>query len=304
MPFMAQQPQYRGRFAPSPTGPLHFGSMVAAVGSYLQARRQGGNWLVRMEDLDPPREIAGAAAEILRTLERFGLHWDGDVVYQSQRSEAYIETLERLSSNGLVYPCGCTRSEIAETAPAGRYGPIYQGICRQGLSKHRQPSALRVLTHDTPIIFDDALLGRFEQRIEKEIGDFVVRRADKLFAYQLAVVVDDAQQQITEVVRGADLLDNTPRQIHLQQLLALPTPRYVHLPLALTAEGQKLSKQTGAAGIHELRPQRVLFQVLEFLNQQPPAELVDADLDDVWQWAIEHWRLAAVPRGNQPAPLL
>jgi glutamyl-Q tRNA(Asp) synthetase len=304
MPFMAQQPHYRGRFAPSPTGPLHFGSMVAAVGSYLQARRQGGSWLVRMEDLDPPREVPGAAAAILRTLERFGFQWDGDVVYQSQRSEAYIETLERLSSNGLVYPCGCTRSEIAEAAPAGRYGPIYQGICRQGLSKDRQPRALRVLTHDAPTVFTDALLGRFEQRIEKEIGDFVVRRADKLFAYQLAVVVDDAEQQISEVVRGADLLDNTPRQIHLQQLLGLPTPRYVHLPVALTADGQKLSKQTGAAGIHELRQQLVLFQVLEFLNQQPPVELMDADLDDLWRWAVEHWRLEAVPHGNLPAPLI
>lgn len=299
---MSQQPHYRGRFAPSPTGPLHFGSMVAAVGSYLQARQQCGSWRVRIEDLDPPREVPGAASTILRTLERFGLYWDDEVVYQSQRSETYIGALERLSAEGLVYPCGCTRREITERGTAGRYGPIYHGICRQGLGKHKQPRALRVLTHDAPISFNDALRGHFEQRIEKEVGDFVVRRADRLFAYQLAVVVDDAEQRISEVVRGADLLDNTPRQIHLQRLLAVPTPRYVHLPVAVMPDGQKLSKQTGAAGIHEQRPQAVLVQVLHFLNQQPPAELADAELDALWQWAVEHWRLEKVPRENRPAP--
>lgn len=301
---MSQQPHYRGRFAPSPTGPLHFGSMVAAVGSYLQARQQHGSWRVRIEDLDPPREVPGAASSILHTLERFGLYWDDEVVYQSQRSEAYIAALERLSAEGLVYPCGCTRREITEGGTVGRYGPIYQGICRQGLGQHKQPRALRVLTHDAPIRFNDALLGKFEQCIEKEVGDFVVRRADRLFAYQLAVVVDDAEQRISEVVRGADLFDNTPRQIHLQRLLNVPTPRYAHLPVAVTADGQKLSKQTGAAGIHEQRPQMVLVQVLRFLNQQPPAELVDAELDTLWQWAIEHWRLEQVPREKRAAPLI
>ncbi|ALP54664.1 glutamyl-Q tRNA(Asp) ligase [Candidatus Tenderia electrophaga] len=300
---MSQHIEYRGRFAPSPTGALHFGSMVAAVGSYLQARQQGGRWLVRMEDLDPPRETPGAAAAILRALERFGLHWDEHVLYQSQRSEVYRTALQGLSAQGRVYACGCSRREIAANAIAGRYGPIYQGMCRDGLAKDKQPRALRVLTHDTPISFDDALLGHFEQRIESEIGDFVVRRADRLFAYQLAVVVDDAEQHITEVVRGADLLDNTPRQIHLQRLLGVPTPRYAHLPVAVTVDGQKLSKQTGAASIHEQRPQTVLVQVLRFLNQQPPRELVDAQLDELWHWAITHWRLEQVPRKNQPASL-
>lgn len=301
MPGMAHSSSYRGRFAPSPTGPLHFGSLVAAVGSYLQARRHHGTWLVRMEDLDPPREVPGAADAILRALERFGLYWDEQVMYQSQRSEAYQAALQGLMARGLVYPCGCTRREVVAAA-AGRYGPIYQGVCRQGLAPGKRPRALRVLTHAKPIHFEDAVLGRFEQRIEPELGDFVVRRADRLFAYQLAVVVDDGDQGINEVVRGADLFDNTPRQIHLQRLLDLPTPAYVHLPVALTADGQKLSKQTGAPSIHDRRPQEVLIQVLAFLNQGPPADLVDAELDELWQWAIYHWDLARVPRDNRSAP--
>lgn len=301
---MLEDSEYRGRFAPSPTGPLHFGSLVAAVGSYLQARQQQGQWLVRMEDLDPPREVPGAAAEILRTLEHYGLSWDSEVAYQSQRSELYLDALERLTRQGLVYPCGCSRKEVTDNSLAGRYGPIYQGLCRQGLTKDKQPRALRVLTHDSPIVFTDQLQGRYEQRLEAEIGDFVVRRADKLFAYQLAVVIDDAEQQITEIVRGADLLDNTPRQIHLQQLLEVDTPKYIHLPVAVNAQGQKLSKQTGAESIHDLRPQQLLFQVLLFLNQQPPTEIIECDLESFWQWAIANWQLSNISKENQPAPLL
>ena len=301
---MSHNSNYRGRFAPSPTGPLHFGSLVAAVGSFLQARQQNGQWLVRIEDLDPPREVPGAAAGILRTLEHYGLSWDDEVLYQSQRSEAYLEALDQLRQNGLLYACGCSRKEVLENSYAGRYGPIYQGICRHGLAKGKRPRALRVFTHNAPISFTDALMGEVEQCIEAEIGDFVVRRADKHFAYQLAVVVDDAEQQITEVVRGADLLDNTPRQIHLQQLLNVATPSYVHLPVAVNSEGQKLSKQTGAQSIHSLRPQIILHQVLSFLNQTPPREIIDADLDSFWQWAISNWQLIHVPRVNQPAPLL
>lgn len=295
---------YRGRFAPSPTGPLHFGSLVAAVGSYLQAQANQGTWHLRIEDLDPPREIAGAADNILRTLEQYGLHWDGEVSFQSQRSEIYLAALEELTQQGYVYPCGCSRKQIQDSAITGQYGPIYQGCCRQGLAKEMQPRALRVLTHDSPIKFIDALRGSFEQRLESEIGDFVVRRADKLFAYQLAVVVDDAAQNITEVVRGADLLDNTPRQIHLQQLFGWPTPNYMHLPVALNHDGQKLSKQTGAAGVMELRPQAVLFDVLRFLNQKPAEEIIDCDLDSFWQWAILHWQPDLIPAKDLSVPVL
>ena len=280
---MSHLPPYRGRFAPSPTGPLHFGSMVAAIGSYLQARSQGGEWLVRIEDLDPPRETAGASAAILRTLERFGLYWDGEVIYQSQRSAAYIEALDQLQRDGLLYFCRCSRSE---------YGPIYHGHCRHS---HARTGALRVVTHDEEISFNDGLCGLFRQRLESEIGDFVVRRADGLFAYQLAVVVDDAAQSISEVVRGSDLLDNTPRQIYLQQLFGYPTPSYVHLPIALNGQGQKLSKQTGAAAIDAMPPTQLLLQVLVFLGQQPPSDLAKATLEEMWRWAITHWQLGVIP---------
>ncbi len=293
---------YRGRFAPSPTGPLHFGSLVAAVGSYLQAKHHQGAWHLRIEDLDPPREIAGASDNILQTLDDFGFHWEGDVVYQSQRSNIYMDALEQLTLQGSVYACGCTRKQIQDNAISGRYGPIYQGCCRQGLAKDKRPRALRVLTHDSQISFIDTLRGPFVQQLESEIGDFVLRRADKLFAYQLAVVVDDAAQNITEVVRGADLLDNTPRQIHLQKLFNWPTPNYMHLPVALNRNGQKLSKQTGAPKIEGLRPQTVLFEVLRFLNQNPASEIIDCDLDSFWQWAIQHWQPEIIPTSDQSAP--
>lgn len=299
---MQTNTSYRGRFAPSPTGPLHFGSLVAAVGSYLQARHQNGVWFVRIEDLDPPREVPGASDAILRSLERFGFEWDAEVVFQSQRGETYLAALQQLRLDGLIYPCNCSRKEIAETGLSGRYGPIYSGLCRPGLARDRHPQALRIVTHNRPLGFDDALRGHFSQQIEGEVGDFVVRRADALFAYQLAVVVDDAAQQITEVVRGSDLLDNTPRQIHLQQLLALPTPRYVHLPVATNRAGEKLSKQTGATSIDTHAPLPQLMQALGFLGQQPPAELAEGDLDSFWHWAIKNWDLQLVPAKDQAAP--
>jgi glutamyl-Q tRNA(Asp) synthetase len=270
--------------------------MVAAIGSYLQARSQGGEWLVRIEDIDPPREVPGAADAILRTLERFGLHWDGVVIYQSRRSAAYLDALEQLRSDGLLYFCRCSRNELTAL---GRYGPIYQGRCR---NRGENDGALRVVTHDDEIVFHDLLYGPFRQRLQSEIGDFVVRRADGLFAYQLAVVVDDAAQEITEVVRGSDLLDNTPRQIHLQQLLGYATPRYVHLPIALNAHGQKLSKQSGAAAINSMPAAPLLLQVLEFLGQQPPLDLAGATLAEIWRWAIGHWRLAAIPSSASRVP--
>ncbi len=294
---------YCGRFAPSPTGPLHLGSLVAAVGSYLQAKSRQGQWLVRIEDLDPPREIPGAADAILRTLERYGLYWDKTVTYQSQRHNAYAAALDELTRQGVLYPCDCSRKEVAATGRAGPYGMIYSGRCR---AHHKagttSRSALRVRVHDQPIVFEDALRGRVSQQLAQEVGDFVVRRADGLFAYQLAVVVDDAAQGITEVVRGSDLLDNTPRQIHLQQLLKYPTPRYCHLPLVLNTKGEKLSKQSGAKSIENHPPQTLILEILNLLNQTPPTALKEASLDELWQWAIRRWQLASVPRTNLTGP--
>ena len=287
--------RYRGRFAPSPTGPLHFGSLVAAVGSFLEARSRGGEWLVRMEDLDLPRTEPGAADDILRTLDAFGLHWDGEVMGQSARNGAYRAALAELEKLGVVYPCACTRKEIADSALSGIDGPVYPGICRAGLSEGRAPRAMRVHTDFRPVGFDDALQGRISQVLATEVGDFVVRRADGLFAYQLAVVVDDAEQAITHVVRGADLLDSTPRQIYLQKLLSLPTPVYLHLPVAVNERGEKLSKQTLAPAVSRINPVAQLCEVLAFLNQTPPVELKDTDLGTFWKWAIAHWRVDELP---------
>jgi glutamyl-Q tRNA(Asp) synthetase len=287
---------YRGRFAPSPTGPLHFGSLVAAVGSYAEARHRRGAWYVRMEDLDPPRVMAGAADDILRTLEAFGFTWDGAVMYQSGRNEAYREALDTLARSGALYACACSRREIADSNLLGIEGPVYPGTCRPGLPPGRGPRTWRVRTDDTVIAFDDAWQGRIARRIESEMGDFVVRRADGLFAYQLAVVVDDALQRITHVVRGADLIESTPRQIHLQHLLGLPTPEYGHLPVAINARGEKLSKQTFAEALNPRAAATLLHRALAFLGQTPPAELMNGDIADLWAWTIAHWHSAAVPR--------
>ena len=286
---------YRGRFAPSPTGPLHFGSLVAAVGSYLDARCCGGEWLVRMEDIDPPREMPGAADLILQTLEAYGFEWDGAVLYQSSRSEAYESALERLRQEGALYACACTRKEIIDAARRGIDGPVYPGTCRSGLNG-REARAWRVRTTQQEIAFEDAIQGHQAQVLERDIGDFVLKRADGFYAYQLAVVVDDAAQGISHVVRGADLLDSTPRQIHLQRLLQLPTPHYAHLPLATNGAGEKLSKQTLAPALSLDQAPVMLWQALHFLGQMPPRELATADLDSLWQWARQHWQLGAVPR--------
>ncbi len=283
-------PTYRGRFAPSPTGPLHFGSLAAAAGSYLQARSQGGEWLVRIEDLDPPREQRGAADDILRTLEAFGFEWDGEIMYQSRRTEAYRDALDQLQTRGLLYGCACTRKEIADSSVAGIEGPVYPGTCRAAPPEGRGVKALRVRTDGATVEFDDLWQGRISRRLETDYGDFVVKRADGLFAYQLAVAVDDAAQDISEVVRGADLLESTPRQIHLQCLLGLPTPRYAHLPVAVNDQGEKLSKQTLAAPVDAKKPLPALIRVLAFLGQSPPPDLMDADLESTWSWAIGNWR--------------
>lgn len=295
---------YCGRFAPSPTGPLHFGSLVAAVASYLDARSQGGRWLLRMEDLDKPRELPGAADAILRTLENYALYWDGPVLYQSQRAAAYREAIDHLHTAGHSFPCACTRREIADSGLLGVEGPIYPGTCRMGLASDQPARAKRVRVDDRAIVFDDRLQQRCTQNLAREVGDFVILRADGIIAYQLAVVVDDAAQGITHVVRGSDLLFSTARQIHLQQLLGLPTPSYLHLPVAVNAVGEKLSKQTFASPIDGLQPQRAACAALTFLGQALPPDAAYLPLAELWEYARAHWDPLRLPRAQtQPAPL-
>ena len=284
---------YKGRFAPSPTGSLHFGSLLAAVASFLDARHHGGTWLVRIENLDPPREKPGSADEILRTLEAFGFEWDGPVVRQSTRSEAYADVVGQLLRNGLAYPCNCSRKDIATAGLAGIEGPVYPGTCRTAGAKLKRQRAVRLLTHDEPIAFADRVFGHQVQQVESSVGDFVLKRADGLFAYQLAVVVDDAWQGITHVVRGADLLASTPRQIHLQQLLGLARPSYAHIPLAIDAAGRKLSKTDAAHPLDACRPREALVQALSFLGQPIPET---GRMSDFWAEAAVRWNAEAVPR--------
>lgn len=261
---------YRGRFAPSPTGSLHFGSLVAAVGSWLCARHAGGRWLVRMEDIDPPREVAGAAADILATLPAFGLVADEPVLFQSQRRAAYDAAFEQLRADGHLFACGCSRSDLAATGGLHR-----DGACVSPADPQRAP-AWRLRVPDIEIAFDDALQGPQRQNLREAVGDFVIRRVDGLYSYQLACVVDDAYQGITEVVRGADLLDSTPRQIYLQRCLGLPMPRYLHLPLALDDEGRKLSKSSHATAIAPGNPLPALRQALAFLGLPHKAPAITA----------------------------
>jgi glutamyl-Q tRNA(Asp) synthetase len=286
---------YRGRFAPSPTGPLHFGSLVAAVGSYLEARWNRGKWLVRMEDLDRPREAPGAADAILRMIEAYGFEWDGQIVFQSRRDAAYGAALKRLQHEHAVFPCACTRREISDSTMGSASEPIYPGTCRKGLSPGRSPRAMRVRVDNAVIAFEDLLQGEIEQNLAREVGDFVVRRADGLFAYQLAVVVDDFEQGITDIVRGADLLTSTPRQILLQRLLGHPIPRYMHLPVVVNQRGEKLSKQTRAAPLTVAEAPLRLWQALCFLGQEAPVELAAGKIADVWNWALANWRTERIP---------
>lgn len=278
-----------GRFAPSPTGPLHFGSLVAAVGSYLSAKSRNGKWLLRIEDLDTPRNAPGAADDILRALDAFGLHWDGPVIFQSARLETYRAALDRLRAAGVIYPCACSRKEIADSFTAGESkGAIYPGTCRDGIAPGRAARAERVRVNDAVIAFDDRIHGPIRSSLATDSGDFVVKRADGPFAYQLAVVVDDADARVTEVVRGADLLDSTPRQIRLQQLLHLPTPSYAHLPIVLNAHGAKLSKQTGAVPLDLDARRAALVAALTFLGQPPPADIASAEAPELLNWAVAH----------------
>jgi len=277
---------YIGRFAPSPTGPLHFGSLVAALAGWLDARKAGGQWLVRIEDLDGPRVVAGAESEILRQLEACGLGWDGPVVRQSERSTLYEAALRRL--DGHTYLCGCTRRELEDSALALDGARIYPGTCRAGLAPGKSARALRLRTSAEAIAFTDRVQGSLAQSVEREVGDFVLKRADGLHAYQLAVVVDDADQGVTDVVRGADLLDSTARQVWLQQLLGLPTPRYLHVPVAVNRAGEKLSKQTGARAV--LASDVPL--ALSFLGFSVPVELHGPDL---LSWAVRNWAVEHIP---------
>ena len=276
-----------GRFAPSPTGPLHFGSAVAAVASYMQAKNQRGKWLVRMDDIDSPRNQAGADASILKSIEILGLHWDDEVLLQSHRQEAYLEALDILSDKKLVYRCTCTRKQLQ--------GNAYPGTCRHKAHGPDQAHSLRIITNQSPTKFNDEIQGHFQQVLETDIGDFIVHRADGLVAYHIATVVDDAYQGITEIVRGADLLDSTPRQIYLQRILNYPTLAYAHIPAAVDADGNKLSKQHHARPVDDTQPGSTLFSALEFLGQQPDKGLLQGDVEEIIQWGVKNWSMEKIP---------
>lgn len=289
MRISSRMTSYIGRFAPSPTGPLHKGSLVAAMASFLDARAHGGQWLVRIEDVDEARTVPGAAEAILQDLQAFGMPWDGEVVWQSQRKHLYQEALSRLGK--LVYPCGCTRREIADsrTGVASDGAAVYSGLCRNGLAPGKTARAYRLRVPDDAsdcIRFEDRWMGTVTQHLATEVGDFVLKRADGFWAYQLAVVVDDADQGITDVVRGADLLESTPRQIYLQHLLDVPTPRYLHVPVVTNTAGEKLSKQTGARALNMEQPLEELIAAARFLQlavDQPQS------IDDFWKRALTAW---------------
>lgn len=281
-----------GRFAPSPTGPLHFGSLVAAVASYCDARSRGGKWLLRIEDVDTTRCVEGASEEIIRALGRYGFSWDEEIIYQSQRSDVYQQALDLLRHQHLAYPCICSRKEIADSSTRqGIEGAIYPGTCRQSPVKPGMPAAWRLKAENEVIAFDDVLQGHQQHNMATDIGDFVIKRADGLFSYQLAVVIDDALQGVTHVVRGADLLDSATRQITLQKLLGYPTPVYAHIPLVMNHNGQKLSKQNLAQALPMDNIKSVLIEALRFLQQPLPDNIHTFQLDDIWKWAHSHWEL-------------
>ena len=283
--------RYIGRFAPTPSGYLHFGSLVAALASYLDARSVGGQWLLRMEDLDPPREAPGAQDAILRSLEIYGFEWDGPLVRQSERHPAYAQLIERLFSQGLAYACTCSRKQLEGT------GGVYPGTCRNaGHPDH--DTAIRLRVPELEYRFVDRVQGEFRQHLGREVGDFVIRRRDGLFAYQLAVVLDDAWQGVTDVVRGADLLDSTPRQLYLQELLGLPQPRYLHVPLIIQPDGHKLGKSYRSPPLPADQAAPLLNRALRALGQQPPGELGQASPREVLAWGVAHWDASRIPRSR------
>ncbi len=284
-----------GRFAPSPTGPLHFGSLIAATASYLNVKtKQDGKWLLRIEDVDTHRIQKGATQAILHALEAYGFEWDDEIIYQSQRSEIYKNALDSIKE--FTYPCSCTRKSLMTSQD--NYSYIYPGFCRNGITN---PSAMnhsiRVVSNQTPISFiDQCQASEFSQNIHKEVGDFILKRSDGLWAYQLAVVVDDAQQGVTEIVRGADLFDNTPRQIYLQRILGYPTPDYLHFPVVVSRSGKKLSKQNLSPEITTSQRRATLISTLEFLGQKPPNPIEFSSLNDVWAWAFSNWDAKNIPK--------
>ena len=287
---------YVGRFAPSPTGPMHFGSLLAAVASYLQARTNNGKWLLRVEDIDPPRAQPGATDLILSALESYEFEWDGAVSFQSASHDSHEAAVQNLLKSEDAYHCGCSRRDLS-SAETGPLGTIYPGTCRAGCGT--EEFAIRVRTNDDALSFDDGLQGRQSQCLESESGDFIIKRRDGLIAYQLAVVVDDFEQGITEVVRGIDLMDSTPRQLWLQQLLGFPSPSYLHMPVAIFPNGQKLSKNTGAPGIPTDRTSETLVAALQALGQQPPDQLERATLGQIWAWAQDNWHLGPMEQETQ-----
>lgn len=283
--------QYIGRFAPSPTGPLHIGSLLTAIASYADAKAHAGTWLVRMEDIDPPREMAGAADRILETLLHYGLQWDGDVLYQSTRQSRYEAAVQALITSGQAFYCTCSRSQIL----AASGSTTYPGTCRNCHSPPQQPFAIRVAVADTDTIFNDALQGSQRCNLKQNGGDFIIKRKEGLYAYHLAVALDDADQGVTHIVRGSDLLESTFCHWHLQTMLQLPHPHYAHLPVIVNHEGQKLSKQTYATPIPLSDPAPYLLYCLQALGQNPPHSLKQASANAILQWACEHWQLSAVP---------
>jgi glutamyl-Q tRNA(Asp) synthetase len=276
-----------GRFAPSPTGELHFGSLVAAVGSYLDARASKGRWLVRIEDLDPPREVAGAAERQIETLARFGLVPDESPSFQSRSRPNHELAIEQLLDLGFAFPCACSRKQLPDSG-------IYPGTCRNGIAAKKQARSVRFRTNDDVVEFEDRLLGSQRQTPRTQTGDFIIRRGDGLIAYQLAVVVDDADCGVTDVVRGADLLDSTGRQILLQRALGLPTPRYLHLPVVVDANGRKLSKSDSDDPVASMDPVNALRLALTVLGHRPPAEL--NTIDALHPWALQSWDIARIPK--------
>ena len=286
---LSEEPvQYVGRFAPSPTGPLHLGSLATAVASYLEARANKGEWLLRIEDIDPPREQAGSTESILKTLDHYGFEWDREVIRQSRSNEEHIEAIQQLLDRGLAYPCDCSRRQLADCA-RGPLGPIYPGNCRSGCDS--TDVAIRLRTEDGPVTFHDRLQGVVSQRLESESGDFVIRRRDGLIAYHLAVVVDDHLQGVTDIVRGVDLIDSTPRQLWVQRQLEYASPTYAHIPMITHPNGDKLSKLTGAPAISLSQPHKTLAQVLTLLRQEPPPWSAFSGLNDLWGWALGNWQI-------------
>jgi len=284
--------QYRGRFAPSPSGNLHFGSLIAALASYLHAKHQQGLWLVRIEDIDPPREIIGASSDILATLDAYGLHWDETVLYQSQQGDLYRDVLQQLAENELTYHCKCTRAQIKVQ------GGIYQGQCQE-LNLSSKNNAIRFRNHHGVFHYNDLIQGEYLTQLKFAQEDFILTRKDGLFAYQLAVVVDDIYQNISHVIRGCDLLEPTVRQLSFYQQLGYQAPEFGHVPLAVTEQGFKLSKQNKAPEIDKTNPSPSLILALKFLGQNPPDELYSYSVEQIIRWATDNWSTDDIPKKHE-----